>query len=127
MLYPQTSPRSLLQSVSDIATVDADIFQIPVAEVTQSNKTSLALAMGDRGRNPAVEKAPDARQKDGHSSSDRWCSVTWGSVEHCHGFSFRRGQRSKRFALLLGSACAFPRPKAFRELRFILQMGVRCA
>jgi hypothetical protein len=46
-LYPLTSLRPLIESIANLAAVDADIFQIPIAKVAQSDKVRLMFAVCD--------------------------------------------------------------------------------
>jgi hypothetical protein len=101
-LYPLAGLRSLLESVADLTAVDTDIFQIPVAEMAQGDKIRLTLTMSDRGGDQAVDEAAEARQKNSDPSPDWWRSVAWCGVEHGHGFSLRKGGRSKRLASSIG-------------------------
>jgi hypothetical protein len=91
LLYLLASPRPFRQSVTDLPTVDADVFQVPVAKIAQRDKVRLTLTMSDEGGNPTVDETAEARQSNSYSSPDSWRSVVWGSVEHRHGFPFERG------------------------------------
>jgi hypothetical protein len=64
--------------------------------MAQRDESCLALAMRDRGGNPPVDEAADARQKNGGSSPDsrRGRGVGGGVVEHRHGYFLRKGWRS---------------------------------
>jgi len=65
LLHPLAGPRPFRQSVTDLAAVDADIFQIPVAKMAQSDKVRLTLTMSDKGGNPAVDETAESRQGNG--------------------------------------------------------------
>jgi hypothetical protein len=58
--------RSLLgplgQRVADLTAAEADVLEVPVAEMAQGDKRCLTLAMRDHCGNPAVDEAADARQ-----------------------------------------------------------------
>ena len=87
--------------------------------MAQRDKVRLALTARDH----VVDETAEARQKNSGSSPDGWDGVAWGSVEL---FPFDRTDAPNGQPFLLGSACTVSRTKTFRELRFILQMHVRC-
>ena len=62
MLHSRSLLGPLRQSIADITAADADVLEVPVAEMTQRDQRCLALAMGDHGGNPLVDKATEARQ-----------------------------------------------------------------
>jgi hypothetical protein len=84
-LYPLASLCPLIESIANLAAVDADIFQIPIAKVAQSDKVRLALTVCDR----AVDETGEARQENSGSSADR--GVACRGVEHRHGFFLSKG------------------------------------
>jgi hypothetical protein len=86
-LYPLASLRPLTESIANLTAVDADIFQIPIAEMAQSDKVRLALTVCDH----AVDETAEARQKNSDSSADRGRGVACRGVEHRHGFSLSKG------------------------------------
>ncbi len=124
MLHPRSLLGPLRQSVADLIAAEADVFEIPVAEMAQRDQRCLALAMRDHGGNPPVDEATEARQKNGGSSSDsrRGHRVRRGIVEHRHGYFLRKGWRSPRFPL-----CPLRSIKTLRKQRFILQTRLRCS
>jgi len=86
-LYPLASLRPLVESIANLAAVDADIFQISIAEMAQGDKVRLALAVCDH----AVDETAEARQKNSGSSADRGRGVACRGVEHRHGFFLSKG------------------------------------
>ena len=62
MLHSRSLLGPLRQSVADLIAVEADVFEVPVAEMAQGGQLCLALAMRDHGGNPLVDKATEARQ-----------------------------------------------------------------
>jgi hypothetical protein len=97
-LYPLAILRPLHQSVADLTMVDADIFQIPIAEMAQRDKVRLTLTVRDRSGDHAVDETAEARQKNGHGSPNCWDGVAWGGVSIVMAFSFRKGRRSRTTA-----------------------------
>jgi hypothetical protein len=77
-LYLLASLRPLIESIANLTAVDADIFQIPIAAIAQSDKVRLALTVCDHGGDRTVDETAEARQKNSDSSADRWRSVAWG-------------------------------------------------
>jgi hypothetical protein len=128
LLYPLASPRPFGQGVTDLAAVDADVFQVPAAKIAHRDKVRLTLTMSDEGGNPTVDETAEARQSNSCSSPDSWRSVVWDSVEHRHGFSFRKGLTLRALSpFSMSSPCTMRRTETFRELRFILHMRLICA
>jgi hypothetical protein len=127
LLYPLASPRRFRQSFTDLAAVDADVLQVPVAKMAQRDKVRLTLTMSNEGGNPTVDETAEARQSNSCSSPDSWRSVVWDSIEHGHGFSFRKGLTLRALSpFSMPSLCTMRRTETFRELRFILHMRLRC-
>ena len=62
MLHSRSLLGPLRQSVADLIAVEADVFEVPVAEMAQGDKRCLTLTMRDQGGNPAVDEAAEARQ-----------------------------------------------------------------
>src|SRR6188472_3513409 len=62
ILHSRSLLGSLRQSVADLIAVEADVFEVPVAEMAQGEKRCLTLAMRDHGGNPAVDEVAEARQ-----------------------------------------------------------------
>jgi hypothetical protein len=76
-----------MESIANLAAVDADIFQIPIAKVAQGEKVRLALTVCDH----AVDETAEARQKNSDSSADHGRGVACRGVEHRHGFFLSKG------------------------------------
>jgi hypothetical protein len=74
-LYPLAILRPLSQSIADLTTVDADILQIPIAELAQRDKVRLALTVCDCGGDRAVDETAESHQKIGESSPNCWDGV----------------------------------------------------
>jgi hypothetical protein len=91
-LYPLTSLRPLIESIANLAAVDADIFQIPIPKVAQSDKVRLAFAVCDH----AVDETALARQKNSDSSADHGRGAAWRVVvlSIVMDFPSRKGLRS---------------------------------
>jgi hypothetical protein len=125
--HPLASPRPFRKSVTDLAAVDADVFELPVAKMAQRDKVRLTLTMSDEGGNPTVNETAEARQSNSCSSPDSWRGVVWDSVEHRHGFSFRKGLPLRAHSpFFMSSPWMMRRTDTFRELRFILHLRLIC-
>lgn len=80
-LYPLASLRPLVESIANLAAVDADIFQIPIAEMAQGDKVRLALAVCDY----VVDETAEAHQKNsGSSPLERACTPRFGLMLDQH-------------------------------------------
>ena len=62
-MHPKSLLCPLCQSVTDLIAADADVLEVPVAEMAQRDKRCLTLAMRDHGGNRPVDEAAEARQK----------------------------------------------------------------
>jgi hypothetical protein len=95
-LYLPASLRPLIESIANLTAVDADIFQIPIAEIAQSDKVRLALTVCDHGGDRTVDETAGAHQKNSDSSADRWRGVAWRGVglNIVMDFPSRKGLRS---------------------------------
>jgi hypothetical protein len=70
MLHPRSGPGYLCKGVTDITAADADVLEVPVTEMTQHGKRCLAFVTRDRGGNPPIDEAAEARHKDCDASPD---------------------------------------------------------
>ena len=61
MLHSRSLLGPLRQRVADLIAAEADVLEVPVAEMAQGD-SCLTLAMRDHGGNPAVDEAAEARQ-----------------------------------------------------------------
>ena len=115
MLYPPAIPRSLLQSAADLTTGEADIFQVPIAEMAQRDEVRLALTARDHGGDHAVDETAEAHQKNSGSSPDSWDGVAWGSVEHRHVFSLSTGPTLRTVSPSVGISMHGPAHQDFQR------------
>jgi hypothetical protein len=49
--------RDLCETVGDLTSVDTNVFQLPVVEMTQRDTCRLAFTMRDHGGDPAVDES----------------------------------------------------------------------
>jgi hypothetical protein len=69
-LRPQSSLGGFCQSFADLTPMEPNVLQFPVTETSHNDKVCLVLAMRDHGRNPAIDEASKARQKNPECSSN---------------------------------------------------------
>ena len=62
MLHSRSFLGPLRQSVADLIAVEADVFEVPVAEMAQGGQLCLSLAIANHGGNLPVDEAAEARQ-----------------------------------------------------------------
>ena len=69
LLHPGSIFRDFRQILNDVTAVEADVFQFPIAKLTEGEKICLAFVTRDRGGNPAVDEAADARHPSGSNTA----------------------------------------------------------
>jgi len=86
LLKPRPCLGRLSQSFADLATIEANIPKLPVAEPSQKSQVCLVLTLGDQGGDSVIDKAAEPP----HEYSDRFSNCGWGrgivrgTVQHCH-------------------------------------------
>jgi hypothetical protein len=86
LLHPVSIFGGFLQRPANVIAVETDVFQFPIAELTEGKKVRLALVACDRGGDPAVDEAADAGEQDDEPSPDD-CPVrraAWDGIKHGH-------------------------------------------
>jgi hypothetical protein len=92
VLFSDTTSRGFRQAFAEVTPGETDVFQFPIAELTEDSNIRRACSACDFAGNPAVYEETEA----GHNKPEplpdccRGGFGIWGDIENCHRNFFRR-------------------------------------